>query len=226
MSPTPLNAAEVAAFLQQNPGFFQEHADLFADLKVPHPHAAQAISLGERQILTLRAKAKDLEWQLSSLVYNASGNERIAHTMTGWCAHMLAEDDATRLPEAIVEGLRSLFELPAVTLRLWGLPRLPEGPYSLTPDAALLQYAQTLSTPYCGPLQGQMPAAWLDEPPASLAIIALGASAETPPFGVLVIGSDDPARFTADMGTTFLETLARLASAALGRLAQAAPQDS
>ena len=221
MNSSPLNAADVAAFLQQNPGFFQEHADLFANLKVPHPHAAHAISLGERQILTLRAKAKDLEWQLSNLVFNASGNERISRTLTDWCAHMLAEDDAARLPEAIVEGLRSLFDLPAVTLRLWNLPRLPEGPYALAPDAELLAYARTLSKPYCGPLQGQPPAAWLDEPPASLAIVPLSAGEGAEPFGLLVIASDDAARFTADMGTTFLETLGRLASAALGRLAHA-----
>lgn len=225
MSSSHLNAAEVAAFLQQHPEFFQEHADLFADLKVPHPHAKQAISLGERQILTLRAKAKDLELQLSSLVYNASGNERIARTMTGWCAHMLAEDDAQRLPEAIVEGLRSLFDLPAVTLRLWDLPRLAEGPYSLTPDDELRQYAQTLSTPYCGPLQAQTPASWLDEAPASLAIVALG-DKDAQPYGLLVIGSDDATRFTSDMGTAFLETLARLASAALSRLAQPVCQES
>ncbi len=221
MSTSPLNATEVATFLQDNPEFFQEHADLFANLKVPHPHAASAISLGERQILTLRAKAKDLEWQLSSLVYNASGNERIARTLTDWCAHMLAEDDAARLPDAIVDGLRSLFDLPAVTLRLWNLPRLPEGPYTLAPDAELLAYARTLSKPYCGPLQGQLPAAWLDEPPASLAIVPLGADQGAEPFGLLVIASSEADRFTPDMGTTFLETLGRLASAALGRLAHA-----
>ncbi|MCB5364321.1 DUF484 family protein [Pusillimonas sp. CC-YST705] len=225
MSSISLNAADVAAFLQQNPGFFQDHAELFADLKVPHPHATQAISLGERQILTLRAKAKDLEWQLSSLVHNATGNERIARTLTDWCALMLAEDDATRLPHTIVEGLQSLFELPAVTLRLWNLPRLVSGPYTLEPDAELLQYAQALTKPYCGPAQAQAAAAWLEEPTASMTVIALGSAAATQPFGLLVIGSDDPERFTTDMGTAFLESLGQLASAALSRLKQAELQE-
>lgn len=219
MSQTQLSADDVAVFLQQNPGFFQTHADLFANLQVPHPHAAHAISLGERQILTLRAKAKELEWKLSSLVHNATGNERISRTLTDWCARMLAEDNATRLPAAIVEGLQSLFELPAVTLRLWGLPGLPEGTYVMPqPDADLLRYAESLHTPYCGPLQDQTPAEWLEEPPASLAIIALRPSRDDIPLGLLVIGSDEPGRFTSDMGTTFLETLAQLASAALSRL--------
>jgi uncharacterized protein YigA (DUF484 family) len=115
--------------------------------------------------------------------------------------------------------LISLFELPSVALRLWHLPRLPAGPYSLTPDAELLQYAQSLTTPYCGPYQGQAPAAWLSQQPASLAITALGKGGGAAPFGLLVIGASDPERFSADMGTVFLETLARLASAALSRLA-------
>ena len=35
---------------------------------------------------------------------------------------------------------------------------------------------------------------------------------------MLVLGSDDPERFTEDMGTDFLETIGRLASAGLQRL--------
>src|SRR3546814_69835 len=66
-----LSAEHIAQFLQDNPSFFQDHADVFANLRVPHPNETRAISLGERQIMTLRARAKDLEWKLSGLVHNA-----------------------------------------------------------------------------------------------------------------------------------------------------------
>ncbi len=46
----------------------------------------------------------------------------------------------------------------------------------------------------------------------------MGANA---PFGVLVLGSDDPDRFTPDMGTSFLDTINELASASLSRLSDA-----
>jgi uncharacterized protein YigA (DUF484 family) len=37
-------------------------------------------------------------------------------------------------------------------------------------------------------------------------------------FGLLVLGSPDPARFQQGMGTAFLERIAEIASAALSRL--------
>jgi hypothetical protein len=38
----------------------------------------------------------------------------------------------------------------------------------------------------------------------------------------MVLGSEDPDRFASDMGTTFLQTVSNLASAALSRLKPAA----
>ena len=55
----------------------------------------------------------------------------------------------------------------------------------------------------------------------SLALLPLrdGAIDSTEPaFGLLVLGSHDPARFDAAMGTEFLTRMAELASAALSRL--------
>ena len=40
------------------------------------------------------------------------------------------------------------------------------------------------------------------------------------------LGSDDPERFTPDMGTTFLQTVSKLACAALSRLKASGPAES
>ena len=34
--------------------FFEQYADLLADIYIPHPHGGRAIPISERQILTLR----------------------------------------------------------------------------------------------------------------------------------------------------------------------------
>ena len=60
--------------------------------------------------------------------------------------------------------------------------------------------------------------AWLSAKPASLAMVAVRVGPREPAFGLLVLGSDDPERFAPEMGTAFLDTVARLASAALRRL--------
>jgi len=215
---TSLNADDVAHFLQANPEFFQQHADLFANLKVPHPHETRAISLGERQIMTLRTRTKDLEWKLSGLIHNAAGNEKISKTLMAWCCRMLAEDDATRIPGHIVRSLGDLFDLQAIALRLWDLPGLADSEFNQDVTDGIRQYAQELATPYCGPMQGQEAAGWLGTPPASLAIVALRPADSSQPIGLLVLGSDDPERFTSDMATDFLATINDLASASLCRL--------
>ena len=86
-------------------------------------------------------------------------------------------------------------------------------------------FASSLTMPFCGPNLGFEPAGWLalepGEPAQSLALLPLRAGAidsATPAFGLLVLGSHDPQRFDATMGTDFLSRMAELASAALLRL--------
>ncbi|HUH58703.1 MAG TPA: DUF484 family protein [Candidimonas sp.] len=215
---------DVAQFLTEHPEFFQEHAQVFANLRVPHPNETRAISLGERQILTLRARTKDLEWKLSGLIHNASGNEKISKTLNEWCCRMLGEDDARQIPGHIVRSLGDLFDLPTIALRLWDMSKLGDSEFTQDIDNGIRTFARDLVKPYCGPMKGQEAASWLGTPPASLAIVALRPSGRNEPIGLLVLGSDDPERFTPDMGTAFLDTINELASASLLRLQGSIPQ--
>lgn len=216
MTHAMLTPDEVAHFLESHPEFFQDHADVFADLRVPHPHETRAISLGERQILTLRNRCKELEWKLAGLLHNASGNERISCQLMQWCCDMLAQEDAQALPALIVDRLKQIFDMPAVVLRLWD----KEGPAPYVHDMgdALKQYASALATPYCGGAPGCPAAEWLPPDTESLACIALRPEGGRNAFGMLVLGSEDVGRFTSDMGTDYLDTIGRLAAAALQRL--------
>ena len=123
-------------------------------------------------------------------------------------------------------GIRTLFDVPQAAVRVWTVA----GPYI---DADFTQgasedaraFASSLTMPFCGPNLGFEPAGWLaqeaGEPAQSLALLPLREGAidsATPAFGLLVLGSPDPQRFDATMGTEFLSRIAELASAALVRL--------
>lgn len=215
--PNSLTAQNVAKFLQENPDFFARHAELFSTLEVPHPHQTHAISLGERQILILRERVREFEFRLADLVRNASFNDATARNLNDWCARMLAEQSPIRLTGEVALGLAEQFNLQEVALRVWGLDLPPEG-VGAPVDESVHAYANELRTPYCGTDTEQAPAAWLNAKPASLAIIPLRSARGESAFGLLVLGSDDAERFSPDMGTDFLETVGRLASAALSRL--------
>jgi uncharacterized protein YigA (DUF484 family) len=87
-------------------------------------------------------------------------------------------------------------------------------------------FASSLTQPYCGVNSGFEAAGWLEDPAqaSSLAMIPLREgpiATSTPAFGMLVLASPDPQRFSSGMGTDFLEHIAELASAALARLRRA-----
>ena len=81
-------------------------------------------------------------------------------------------------------------------------------------------FASSLTVPYCGVNANFEAAGWLDDAAAvrSLTMIPLRDEASPIAFGLLVLASPDPTRYTADMGTDFLERIGELASAALSRL--------
>ncbi|WP_459616120.1 DUF484 family protein [Bordetella sp. 2513F-2] len=219
---TSYTAQEIAAFLQEHPAFFAQHADVFASLRVPHPHTAHAISLGERQILALRERTRQLEWRIDELVRNANANESIGRHIEQWSARLAAESDPQHIPGAIALGVAEQFALNHVALRLWNLPGLaPESAYGAAVSEDVRTFADSLKTPYCGNDTGFEAVSWLDATPQSLALVALRPAEDAASVGLLVLGSDDPARFDPEMGTAFLESIGRLASAALQRLAGA-----
>src|SRR3989344_5617763 len=189
----PITEDDIAQFLTNTPGFFERHAEVLASVQITSPHGARAVSLQERQAEMLREKIKGLEQRIMEMVRNSTENAAIANKVHQWTGSLLQVRDPFDLPQGASEDARA--------------------------------FASSLTMPFCGPNLGFEPAAWLaneaGEPAQSLALLPLRAGAidsATPAFGLLVLGSQDPQRFDATMGTEFLSRMAELASAALLRL--------
>ena len=76
-----LDADEVAAYLKSHPGFFEDYADVIADIFVPHPHGGHAIPIAERQILSLRERNSELESKLRELIRFGTDNDTIGEKL-------------------------------------------------------------------------------------------------------------------------------------------------
>lgn len=224
---TPLQGItedDIANYLIHTPGFFERHAPLLAAIQLTSPHGQRAVSLQERQMEMLRDKIKGLERRIMEMIRHSQENEAIAQRLHRWIrAVMLAHDDAT-LPAVLTSELRHEFMIPQVGLRLWGTSEHPVRPelahlecaQGISDDAR--SFARSLSLPYCGINAGFEAARWLEDANtvASLALLPLVHDGEV--FGLVVLGSPDPTRYTADMGLEFLTELGEVASAALARL--------
>jgi uncharacterized protein YigA (DUF484 family) len=211
-----LKSEDVARYLQENPIFFEENAELLAQISVPHPHGGQAIPLSDRQVLGLREKTRALESKLAELIQFGEENDVIGERVHRLAVAMLAARTFPTLLHELYFNLHEDFAVPHAALRLWrGTGDAPE---FLPVSDALREYAARLDAPFCGPNANFEAASWFgDATPhiRSVAFIPLRELDET--FGMLALASEDLLRFYPEMGTLYLKRMGEMASAALLR---------
>jgi len=224
MNAPALTDNDVVRYLREHPGFFEAHSELLASITVPHQHGSRAISLHERQLEVLREKNRALEMKLAELLRIGQDNDAIGEKLQRWTRQLLLTEAPERLPPVVVDGMQHTFAVPHVALRLWGLREAFRSIPSAAPvEEDAITLAKSMKHPYCGPNADFQAATWLPEgggTTRSIALLPLRKGADPNAFGMLVLGSPDPARFQMNMGTAFLERIAEMASAALSRLVE------
>lgn len=213
---------DIAEFLANNPGFFERHAQLLGSIQLTSPYGKRAVSLQERQLELLRERIKGLELKIVEMIRHGQENMAIADRLHRWTRAMLLTADETALPGVLVARLKHEFLIPQAAIRLWGLaPAHQDADFTQGVDEATRRFTEGLALPLCGASAAHEAVAWLEDASAvaSVAMVPLrdGAGPEGC-FGLLVVGSPDPTRYGADMGTEFLMRIGEIASAGLARL--------
>lgn len=217
-----MDPSAVADYLKQNPAFFEDYADVMAQIFVPHPHGGHAIPIAERQMLALRDKAFDLEQKLRELIRHAAENDRIGEKLHRSTLALFAAPDLETTLAVLSHSLREDFSVPQVAMRLWPEDAFPASLPELTATPGeVREYADQLRAPYCGGDAAPGSREWFGGGDAlrSFAYLPLR-TART--FGILALASDDAHRFHAGMGTVYLLRMAELASVAIARFVRAA----
>jgi uncharacterized protein YigA (DUF484 family) len=214
-----MKAEDVVRYLQDHPGFFEEYAEVLAQIYIPHPHGGRAIPIAERQILTLREKSRMLEGKLAELIQFGEENDAIGEKMQRLCLALISAGDMQASLQALYYNLREDFAVPHAVVRVWHSGTGAFAGSEFTPASdELRQYAGTLEHPYCGPGANAEVASWFGEAAAQLRSFACVPLRDGAAYaGILALASEDPARFYPEMGTLYLERLGELASAALLR---------
>ena len=217
----PITEDDIAEYLTNTPDFFERHNEVLATVQLTSPHSHRAISLQERQAEILRGKVRDLELKAAQMIRYGQSNVTIADKLQDWTCALLMARDADALVEVATARLAAIYDIPQVAIRLWGVaPTYAGQSYAEGVENAVKTYADELTEAYCG-VRRELPLLnWLTDGDGvkSMAVVPLRQSAEAPVFGLLVLASGDENRFTADMGTLFLERISAQASAALSRL--------
>ena len=221
MSIQGITEQDIANYLANTPGFFERHAELLGAVQLTSPHGQRAVSLQERQMEMLRDKNRGLEGKIIEMIRHGQENVAIADKLHRWTRALMLTANPGELPEMLTRELMHQFMIPQAGIRVWGAAdAFATLPFAKTVSADVKSLASSLTLPYCGVNSGFEAAQWLDDAASalSLAMIPLRHGATVEAFGMLVLASPDPTRYTADMGTEFLQRIGELSSAALSRL--------
>lgn len=211
---------DIADYLAHNPAFFERHAELLSTIQLASPHGQRAVSLQERQMQMLRERIKGLEHRIVDMIRHGQENVTLSDRLDRCMRSLLRTQDAAALPSTLTAQLQHEFMIPQVALRVWDVGSAFSGEsFAREVGEEVRSFASGLTAPYCGVNTGFEAARWLEESHTiqSVAMIPLREAAGRV-VGLMVLGSPDPTRYSADMGTEFLSRLGELASAALTRL--------
>jgi uncharacterized protein YigA (DUF484 family) len=208
-----MNADDLARFLRANPKFFEQNPELLESIHVPHPYGGRAIPLAERQTVALRDKVRILEGKLGELIRFGEENDAISEKVHRLAVALVGARDFPALAQSLYFHLREDFAVPHVVLRVWGKSVPVDFDEARSINEAQRQHAAAMGAPQCGPAGGNPFTPWFSEAAEHVRSLALVPLGETTVFGLLALGSEDPKRFYADMGTLYLRRIGELCAA-------------
>ena len=207
---------DVESYLRETPEFFVRHRDLLAGLEIPHDPGG-TVSLVEYQVKVLRREVAKLRTRVTALIENARRNEEQSGRMHRLALRLLEAREPGDLFAGFYASMDEDFGVDRTVVKLIRSPASPEhmGLGEFVSGEEALDALARSRTPVCGDLDEIRLYTLFGESAAEIASAAtVGLEGS---IGVLALGSRDPDRFGARMGTLFLHQLAALLSHALRR---------
>jgi len=170
-------------------------------------------------VLALREKSRALEGKLRELVQFGEENDSISERMHRITLAMLAARDLPLLLAALYDNLREDFAVPAVALRLWIDAPIQERIEFADIGQEARVFADSITDPYFSEHPILDTGTWFGNNHAEIRSLVYVPLRLERPVGLLMLGSEDPQRFSADKGTLYLTRLGEVVSMALKRCA-------
>ncbi len=207
-----MEEAAVKNYLLNNPDFLHKNPQLLVHIDLNH-QVENATSLVERQVKVLRERNQALQGQLIEMLQAAINNEQLLIQCNRFMLDLLACQSLPALVTRIVECLKVDFKLDDAALILVGdYPDAGKAQVYESSEAIkkLLNCQFPDSRPLCGRLEKQPRVALFGELSRDLASFALVPLGEHCEKGLLALASKDIERFEPQMGTLFVELIAKL----------------
>ncbi|MDH0302533.1 MULTISPECIES: DUF484 family protein [unclassified Pseudomonas] len=216
-----LDVETVIAYLRAHPTFFAEHDELLIEQRIPHQRG-DSVSLVERQLQLLRDRNIEMRHRLSQLMDVARDNDRLFDKTRRLILDLLDASTLEELVMAVEDSLRQEFQVPFVSLILFGENAAPVGRWVSGTEAqqaigGLISGGKTIS----GNLrEHELAFLFGDAQHKEVGSSAVAALEYQGLHGVLAIGSRDPQHYKSSVGTLFLSYIAEVLGRVVPRFTQ------
>ncbi|MGE7990755.1 DUF484 family protein [Pseudomonas sp. NPDC089554] len=217
---TDLDEEAVVAYLRARPTFFAEHDELLIEQRIPHQRG-DSVSLVERQLQLLRERNIEMRHRLSQLMDVARDNDRLFDKTRRLILDLLDASTLEEVVMAVEDSLRQEFQVPFVSLVLFGDNAAPVGRWVSNAEAqqaigGLLGSGKTVS----GNLREHELVFLFGDEHQEVGSSAVASLEHQGLHGVLAIGSRDPQHYKSSVGTLFLGYIAEVLGRVVPRLTQ------
>ncbi len=210
-----MDDAKVKQYLLDNPQFLVKNSELLSHIDLDYGDQG-TFSLVERQVKALREKNSHLQGQQIDMLQKAYANEELLILCNQFMLDLVGCADLQILSTKIVTNLKEMFDLDGAALIL-------VGDYEVNSPAQVFASAQEVkellncqfpdNQPLCGRL-GKTPKlalfGELSDDFKSCALIPMGKDCQN---GLIALASKDADRFDPNMGTLFVELIAKYVNA-------------
>lgn len=216
-----LDVETVVAYLRAHPTFFAEHDELLVEQRIPHQRG-DSVSLVERQLKLLRDRNIEMRHRLSQLMDVARDNDRLFDKTRRLILDLLDANSLEEVVMAVEDSLRQEFQVPFVSLILFGENAAPVGRWVSGAEAqqaigGLIAGGKTTS----GSLrEHELAFLFGDAQHKEVGSSAVATLEYQGLHGVLAIGSRDPQHYKSSVGTLFLSYIAEVLGRVVPRFTQ------
>ena len=209
----PLEPEQIAAYLRENPDFFEQNQDLLAEISLPH-ESGSAVSLVERQVAILRERNIDMRHRLSKLLDNARDNDKLFDKTKRLVLGLLEGQDMGDIIDALHYSFDKDFNIHFTSVILFGnTEKVPSSQARVVSIAEAREHVGPLlknSRAVCGTLGAKEMEFIFGEHASEIGSVATVPLIHGSVFGLLSIGNRDPQYYRSSMGTLFLSYIAEV----------------
>ncbi|NND00483.1 MAG: DUF484 family protein [Gammaproteobacteria bacterium] len=213
-SKSNFNIDDLISYLRDNPHVFLRHPELLELIDIPDKNGTA--SLLERQFANLKERMQEFQSQQSEFIQVARENEQISDSLSKVIYQLVGFTNLSEFASEFPKSLRDIFKLDEVTIKTTqAVSRRPDENQGYADALRRLGNNQAVSD---NRWPSRILSLFFSKDIKSAALIPMRTDLQGETLGILALGSNNPERYTIELGSAHLNRLGMMSGICLARL--------